>query len=237
LVYKTMPSRSSRGRSRSSGRRGRLGVHTRLTFGRHVDRTYGEVLRTEPSYVEWALSVPRPQGDLRHFVAWLRLVMEVDEDEEGAWSDSELFDEEEEEEEEEEEDYSHHSAGHQIQALENQRRQRGSADMLKALIEQLPRVPFSANLFSGTPHPESCPICMEDFSAWEPGQPSEIVITPCLHTFHVGCISGWLGRRHDCPSCRWDIRDSGEQQAMSSSSSGLRRRLSSNLIEVSDDEG
>lgn len=230
-----MPSRSSRDRSRSSGggRRRRRGFQTRLTFGRHADRTYGEVLRTEPSYVEWALSVPRPQGDLRHFVAWLRqMISDEDEEGPGAWSDSDLFDEEEEEE-----DYSHHSAaGHPAarEALESQRRQRGSTDMLKAVIAQLPRVPFSANLFSGTPHPESCPICMEDFSAWETGQPSEIVITPCFHTFHVGC---WLGRRHDCPSCRWDIRDSGEQQAMSSSSSGLRRRLSSKLIEVSDDEG
>lgn len=42
-------------------------------------------------------------------------------------------------------------------------------------------------------------------------------MTPCFHTFHLGCIAGWLSRRHECPTCRWDIRDFGEEQAMSSS--------------------
>eukprot|EP00438_Fugacium_kawagutii_P017570 Skav222233 [mRNA] locus=scaffold3059:794:6204:- [translate_table: standard] len=106
---------------------------------------------------------------------------------------------------------------HAEQRREPRREPRRSRNQLTTLIEQLPRVPFSASLFSGQTHQQSCPICMEDFGAWEAGSALEIVITPCFHTFHVGCISGWLGKRrglsHDCPTCRWDIRDSGEQQA------------------------
>ncbi|CAE7841409.1 unnamed protein product [Symbiodinium sp. KB8] len=84
---------------------------------------------------------------------------------------------------------------------------------LSALLGELPRVTYSASLFSGAPHPQSCPICMEDFDAWEAGHDSEIVMTPCLHTFHLGCLRGWLKRSPECPTCRWDITDLGADKA------------------------
>mmetsp|Transcript_20972 Transcript_20972/g.39409 ORF Transcript_20972/g.39409 Transcript_20972/m.39409 type:complete len:303 (+) Transcript_20972:80-988(+) len=85
------------------------------------------------------------------------------------------------------------------------------------LLDELPRLTYSVSLFSGNPHPESCPICMEDFAAWEAGQDTEIVMTPCLHTFHIGCVRGWLKRRPECPTCRWDITDLGAEKAFDSS--------------------
>ncbi|CAE7790100.1 unnamed protein product [Symbiodinium necroappetens] len=88
---------------------------------------------------------------------------------------------------------------------------------LSALLGELPRVTYSASLFSGAPHPQSCPICMEDFDAWEAGHDSEIVMTPCLHTFHLGCLRGWLKRSPECPTCRWDITDLGADKALDSS--------------------
>ncbi|CAK9006879.1 unnamed protein product [Durusdinium trenchii] len=256
------PRPRSRSRQRSSGRQ-------RLTFGRHFGRRYSEVAQSDPGYCRWALSIGHPQGDLRHFVQWLQrrnsAPEEYGDDDEGE-SEEEADDLEHEESSmplgryapgpfflNNVNDFSGILGRIQVQieqaaARLGELRQRQvdkperrvcSSEMLKLLIEQLPRVTYSASLFSGTPHPESCPICMEDFAAWESGQASEIVLTPCLHTFHVGCISGWLGKRHECPSCRWDITDLGEEQAMSSSS-GVNRaamRLPENLeIVVSDEE-
>ncbi|CAE7207305.1 rnf43 [Symbiodinium sp. CCMP2592] len=92
-----------------------------------------------------------------------------------------------------------------------------SSYSLSALLVELPRVTYSASLFSGAPHPQSCPICMEDFDSWEAGHDSEIVMTPCLHTFHIGCLRGWLKRSPECPTCRWDITDLGADKAFDSS--------------------
>merc|ERR1712151_622078 len=76
-----------------------------------------------------------------------------------------------------------------------------------AILERLPQVAYSAELFSGEPHPESCPICMEDFGASEQLASSTILLTPCLHAYHEHCLRGWLEKNKNtfCPSCRWDL--------------------------------
>merc|ERR1712187_44306 len=66
---------------------------------------------------------------------------------------------------------------------------------------------YSASLFSGSPHPTTCPICMDDWTEVS----GDIVLTPCLHVFHETCLRGWLARCVDCPSCRWDISKLGDQ--------------------------
>eukprot|EP00927_Polykrikos_kofoidii_P062213 TRINITY_DN5702_c0_g1_i2.p1 TRINITY_DN5702_c0_g1~~TRINITY_DN5702_c0_g1_i2.p1 ORF type:complete len:323 (-),score=55.17 TRINITY_DN5702_c0_g1_i2:114-1022(-) len=85
----------------------------------------------------------------------------------------------------------------------------------QAILDRLPRVSFSANHFGGSPHPESCPICIEDFADAEQSN-LKIVLTSCLHVFHEHCLQTWLQRRQDCPTCRWDISDSGESQFLAS---------------------
>jgi len=87
-----------------------------------------------------------------------------------------------------------------------------------AIVSSLPRVQFTAALFSGDPYPESCPVCLEDFAPCsEPENgpaPRSIVLTPCLHAFHAQCLLGCLQRSRDCPSCRWDVSDAGEEKAL-----------------------
>jgi len=81
------------------------------------------------------------------------------------------------------------------------------------IISRLPHATFSPELFSGDPHPEACPICMENFAPPEEAPNHCILLTPCLHAFHEHCLKGWLDRNHLCPSCRWDLRDTGEEAA------------------------
>ena len=42
-----------------------------------------------------------------------------------------------------------------------------------------------------------CAICLEDF---ERGQ--EVMVTPCKHMFHEGCIVPWANSSGKCPVCR-----------------------------------
>merc|ERR1740138_1048808 len=88
------------------------------------------------------------------------------------------------------------------------------------LLEQFPRVPFSRALFSGEPYSERCPVCMEDFGPGAEEPEKAIVLTPCLHAFHLGCLGSWLERRrggHRCPTCRWDVSNDGALAAFSRS--------------------
>eukprot|EP00931_Biecheleriopsis_adriatica_P031135 TRINITY_DN18282_c0_g1_i1.p1 TRINITY_DN18282_c0_g1~~TRINITY_DN18282_c0_g1_i1.p1 ORF type:complete len:266 (+),score=21.37 TRINITY_DN18282_c0_g1_i1:87-884(+) len=224
----------SRGRSRSRDF-GRRSSRRRLTFGRHQGRSYAEVLRSEPGYCRWALSLPDPRGQLRDFASWLRHRRpgdsEGDSDDLGSedsfGDDSDLDAGQPPEPDPRLEMVGILATLHQnlqhlaaaATASSSSRSASRSTGNVELVLDRLPRVEFSASLFSGTPHPESCPVCMEDFESWEPGQKTEIVLTPCFHVFHLGCIQGWLRKHRECPSCRWDITDMGEQKAMSSSRS------------------
>ena len=45
-----------------------------------------------------------------------------------------------------------------------------------------------------------CTICLEEFKT---GQ--EVRVSPCSHTFHIGCIDAWLSIRNVCPNCKQEI--------------------------------
>lgn len=42
-----------------------------------------------------------------------------------------------------------------------------------------------------------CVICREDMAEGKK--------LPCGHIFHAGCLRGWLGRSHECPTCRHSL--------------------------------
>eukprot|EP00927_Polykrikos_kofoidii_P062214 TRINITY_DN5702_c0_g1_i3.p1 TRINITY_DN5702_c0_g1~~TRINITY_DN5702_c0_g1_i3.p1 ORF type:complete len:271 (-),score=51.81 TRINITY_DN5702_c0_g1_i3:114-866(-) len=48
----------------------------------------------------------------------------------------------------------------------------------QAILDRLPRVSFSANHFGGSPHPESCPICIEDFADAEQSNLKAMPVLP-----------------------------------------------------------
>jgi len=109
------------------------------------------------------------------------------------------------------------------------------------VLDLLPRVAFDPQLFDGNPHPDSCPVCMEDF-----GEGQQIILTPCLHVFHLQCLQGWLTKKKECPSCRWDVTDTGENKAFCSSHAAEPATVwpdasavfaPGQAIELSDDEG
>merc|ERR1712224_203819 len=107
---------------------------------------------------------------------------------------------------------------------------------------RLPRVAYTAQLFSGDPYPVACPICMEDFGPCEDeSSKQEIVLTPCLHPFHEHCLSGWLVKHRECPSCRWDVTDTGENSGQSASAELtppqllIPRELAGTTVDLLDD--
>lgn len=226
------PVGAERERSRSRRRRGADRI---LSFGRHEGDTFDHVYRTDPGYCRWALSVDSPTGALREFASFLQSCEDPESDSSSSsqgpmdtlrhqmlnrmerlqaaraalqeaharisrgqprahWDSDEDDDEGEDEDESREQPVSAASQG-----------------LAADIIARLPLVAYSEELFSGDPHPESCPICMEDFKDSHTSG-HQILLTPCLHVFHGHCLMGWLGRKNlHCPSCRWDLRDGGEE--------------------------
>ena len=53
----------------------------------------------------------------------------------------------------------------------------------------------------------SCQFCLEEFASGE-----ELLVLPCFHRFHAGCVERWLQDHATCPSCRSDLEENlGEQ--------------------------
>lgn len=104
-----------------------------------------------------------------------------------------------------------------------------------AVLEQLPRIAYSTDLFNGNPHPATCQICLEDW----PDVSGDILLTPCLHVFHEKCLRDWVSRSTDCPSCRWDMSKSGDQGRPATSHDIVQRPalgdLAGTVVTVDDD--
>ncbi|PON99682.1 43kDa postsynaptic protein [Trema orientale] len=47
---------------------------------------------------------------------------------------------------------------------------------------------------------EDCVICLEKVL-----RGSQVIRMPCSHMFHSNCILRWLGTRHSCPLCRFEL--------------------------------
>lgn len=45
-----------------------------------------------------------------------------------------------------------------------------------------------------------CPVCLLPFDVDE-----EVVLMPCKHRFHDGCIVPWLKKTNSCPVCRYEL--------------------------------
>ena len=53
------------------------------------------------------------------------------------------------------------------------------------------------------------PFCSIDLSGFKIGE--RIVVTPCKHIFHYGCLAEWIGRNSsgqpNCPNCNYSLKD------------------------------
>ncbi len=47
---------------------------------------------------------------------------------------------------------------------------------------------------------DSCTICIADYKNGE-----KLKTLPCMHRFHSDCINEWLGRKSECPLCKYDL--------------------------------
>ncbi len=51
-----------------------------------------------------------------------------------------------------------------------------------------------------------CAICMDSYKPED-----EVMILPCLHQFHNGCIQKWFNESKECPICKNEVKlDAGE---------------------------
>jgi len=52
-----------------------------------------------------------------------------------------------------------------------------------------------------------CGVCFGDKNYNIGGEdPLRVVVLPCGHTFHKGCVNPWIATRHECPTCRAPAR-------------------------------
>lgn len=65
------------------------------------------------------------------------------------------------------------------------------ASLSESEIDFLPRICFDSA------EERQCAICLEDFSVGE-----FLTELPCLHFFHVSCVTNWFRRSTQCPLCR-----------------------------------
>ncbi|KAK3133138.1 hypothetical protein QOZ80_6AG0532860 [Eleusine coracana subsp. coracana] len=50
------------------------------------------------------------------------------------------------------------------------------------------------------PEEKTCTICLETFVPRE-----QVVLTPCNHMFHPGCLTPWVKGHGNCPVCRYAL--------------------------------
>ena len=168
-----------------------------MTFGRYAGEPREAVLRNDPDYCDWATRIENPSGPLRQFAAWVRNARSQSEREQD--SDTSSPDERFEFTRGDDDAENPHQAAQKS----------GAAN----IIPRLPHVIFSPKLFSGDPYPKACPICMENFASPEEAPRYHILLTQCHHAFHEHCLKRWLDENQCCPSCRWDLRVTGEDAA------------------------
>ncbi|KAH3708535.1 uncharacterized protein LOC127858229 [Dreissena polymorpha] len=72
--------------------------------------------------------------------------------------------------------------------------------------ERLPTKEFSC------PHDsrgDTCHICLETYSTGD-----TLKTLPCFHDFHSSCIDQWLSSEVSCPTCRFEVNTSSEENGI-----------------------
>jgi hypothetical protein len=67
---------------------------------------------------------------------------------------------------------------------------------------------------------KDCPICLDEYNCQ-----SQIILLPCLHSFHSSCIKKWLSKNVTCPICRKDINKENPKYPKS----GYKRKTSKKI--------
>lgn len=78
--------------------------------------------------------------------------------------------------------------------------------LTRGLTSQLPEVPYQETSEADY---HNCAVCLMDYEQGEP-----VLLLPCLHRFHPGCIKTWFDQKSTCPVCKLDVRTAlqGQEQ-------------------------
>ena len=88
-------------------------------------------------------------------------------------------------------------------------------------ISKLPRKKLDEEML-GREIKGKCTVCIDDV-----GLGDEVVVLPCKHWFHDGCVVLWLKEHNTCPICRASVEGEREGQSQGNeAASGLEAELS-----------
>ena len=88
-------------------------------------------------------------------------------------------------------------------------------------ISKLPRKKLDEEML-GREIKGKCTVCIDDV-----GLGDEVVVSPCKHCFHDGCVGLWLREHNTCPICRASVEGERAGQSQGNeTASGLEAELS-----------
>eukprot|EP01024_Parvocaulis_polyphysoides_P059670 TRINITY_DN6464_c0_g1_i4.p1 TRINITY_DN6464_c0_g1~~TRINITY_DN6464_c0_g1_i4.p1 ORF type:complete len:323 (-),score=51.18 TRINITY_DN6464_c0_g1_i4:1098-2066(-) len=73
-------------------------------------------------------------------------------------------------------------------------------------IKNLPRIKVDDSNLQELNEDRTCAICMERFV-----KNDDVIILPCKHPFHFGCVEPWLKQTNSCPTCRNELQTDNKQ--------------------------
>ncbi|KAK9862607.1 hypothetical protein WJX84_006489 [Apatococcus fuscideae] len=100
-----------------------------------------------------------------------------------------------------------------------------SRGVAEQVIRALPRACFGHSIGNAST-PESCPVCQMEHECGD-----EVLVLPCNHFYHPGCITQWLLINKACPICSHEVlppslKIEGTPSAQGQRCSTARRNLS-----------
>lgn len=123
----------------------------------------------------------------------------------------------------------HGDAGHSLEALD-----RIITNLMEANPQSSAAPPASIETISKLPRKNldeemlgreikgRCTVCIDDV-----GVGDEVVVLPCKHWFHDGCVVLWLKEHNTCPICRASVKgERAGQSQRNEAASGLEAGLS-----------
>eukprot|EP01023_Acetabularia_acetabulum_P006735 TRINITY_DN12833_c0_g1_i4.p1 TRINITY_DN12833_c0_g1~~TRINITY_DN12833_c0_g1_i4.p1 ORF type:complete len:327 (+),score=46.38 TRINITY_DN12833_c0_g1_i4:61-1041(+) len=101
----------------------------------------------------------------------------------------------------------------------------------KTTIKNLPRMKIDDQNLKELSGDQTCAVCMERFV-----KNDDVIVMPCKHPFHFGCVEPWLKQTNSCPTCRTELTTDNKQyeqwkkdkQAREEEQRGVQNALSHN---------
>jgi hypothetical protein len=70
--------------------------------------------------------------------------------------------------------------------------------------------------------PDRCPICQEAYTDQD-----TLMLLPCQHPYHAGCVTEWLQVSKQCPVCTKEVAPQGAEAAAAAAATTAARQWAS----------